>query len=78
MALNLAISVLSIVLTPSASGGPCLGSGETIGVDCEDIVENGRFWRKSAGGNGVQPLPRWVPLSMDSRRRQDNAFRPGF
>src|SRR5262245_58266057 len=62
MALNLATSVLSTVVTGS-------------GAVCDDITKNGRIWRKSAAAEGVQPLLRWVPLSMDSRRRQDNALR---
>jgi hypothetical protein len=66
MALNLATSVLSMVLTAGS------------GADWNDIWKNGRIWRKSAAGEGVQPLPRWVPLSMDSRRRQDNGFGPAF
>src|SRR5262245_44526026 len=70
MALNLAISVLSTVVT-AASGG-------AMWAECEDIDESGRFWRKSAVEMKAQPLLRWVALSMDSRRRQDNAFRPAI
>jgi hypothetical protein len=62
----LAISLLSTVLT--------VGSGSI----CADIWKNARIWRNSAAGEGVQPLLRWVSLSMDSRRRQDNGYGAGI